>query len=633
MEAPSTESLDAIAVASDANLATSDLKADEQSKPSPLPSPLDEQRIQKAESFLRNEDLNNVSSSAKREFLEKKVGLTTDEVNLAMERVAKREGMGRLGNRRDQEISGLDDRYDYHRDLHNGIYNERNRHMFDRRTPYETQSMHARPPYHDPNNTDSFNNYPPPERMEDPDKSSFSITSWIGGFSLGVFCLAAVRWLNGGDFILFPPPTASDREIDKEIRVEENCASESDEQEAELTFFLGDVAETEEEDEYEVKDGAVSSILNGTSNAHDHHPTDIQPSYEDLVLEIRALTSAVHSYREEQERTNRATVAKVGRGVTDDVMDFLRLDKQKSKNNDEAVISKIVVENINSLLNEVSSYLTSVKDNFTHDENEGATAESIDSSNDDGKLRNNADLFANAVSLLAKLQQAIESLQTATKEKPSMNELDPVDDDDDKSSELCAIGTNKKMNIENYIGEVGRSTDEQKSSDTLNDIDVNNQTNTPESNEPVDREPKASEEPGASAEDVEEALRKLSNENGVEELKTGTQMLYLYCMNISKNPSVPRYRKIYTNNNTFQKKIGNLNGADELLQAVGFVKKTNFYEWAKLNTESMETQSSLDLALIALDLMRKGTKNDEQPSSPADQTKEEVSGAQDLSTE
>jgi hypothetical protein len=109
----------------------------------------------------------------------------------------------------------------------------------------------------------------------------------------------------------------------------------------------------------------------------------------------------------------------------------------------------------------------------------------------------------------------------------------------------------------------------------------------------------------STSQNVEQALRTLASDNSEVKLKIGAQMLYLYCMNISKNPTVPRYRKIYTNNSTFQKKVGNLSGAEDLLCAVGFAKKANFFEYEQPNGPSPETQSSLDLALVALDMMRK----------------------------
>ncbi len=56
---------------------------------------------------------------------------------------------------------------------------------------------------------------------------------------------------------------------------------------------------------------------------------------------------------------------------------------------------------------------------------------------------------------------------------------------------------------------------------------------------------------------LEGALATLGNFNNSTNLKAGVQMLYLYCLNMSKNPSVPCPCKIYTNNATFKNRVGN----------------------------------------------------------------------------
>ena len=74
-------------------------------------------------------------------------------------------------------------------------------------------------------------------------------------------------------------------------------------------------------------------------------------------------------------------------------------------------------------------------------------------------------------------------------------------------------------------------------------------------------------------EQLEGALATLANSNDASDLKAGAQMLCLYCLSMSKNPSVLRYCKIYTNNATFKKKVGNFVGARELLIVVGFEER------------------------------------------------------------
>lgn len=610
MEVPTSESAAATA-SSDANpIYVKDINAD-----TPLNrAPTDEERIQKAESFLRNKEIDNISTLAKRDFLEKKAGLSRDEVDRAMERVANSEGINMFNEKSErrsghggygESYKGLDRGYEV--EPHHGRYMHRDHRMYDGRSPYDISRMNTEPHY---NNTNSYGNVMHHED-EPREKQGISFTSWAGGFSLGIFCLAALRWLNGGDFILFPPPTAAERQIKSE-RYSNEVDEESTEQEDETNSFLGDIQEGDEERD-EIDDEALSSILNGTSSAQSQHPTENQPSYGDLLLEVRALTSAVNSYRDEQERTNRAAAAKVGKGVTDDVMGFLRVDKSKSKSGDDVVLSKNDFNHASMLLKELSDDLDSLKQRF----GEGSGDNNIE------------DLLANIDSLVEKIQKASDCLQPQKQETTAANKDDFTSNELHYSVEKPDIDANVADGSAEQSKESEQSTKSDVTNQDAQDItaaeDGRNSYNhitsssSITSEDSLDQNTSAisyNEEAKLDSHDVEQALRILSNENNESELKVGAQMLYLYCMNISKNPTVPRYRKIYTNNNTFQNKVGNLRGADELLSSVGFTKKTNFYEWAQPN-DSSGAQTSLDLALVALDMMRKGTKTDQQEEKTA----------------
>ena len=103
----------------------------------------------------------------------------------------------------------------------------------------------------------------------------------------------------------------------------------------------------------------------------------------------------------------------------------------------------------------------------------------------------------------------------------------------------------------------------------------------------------------------------IATSNNSNDLKVGAQMLYLYCRNIAKNPSVPRYRKLYTNNDNYRNKVGNLVGATEFLIAVGFVERpgNNMFEWSSTDDDKDvdATRSKLDFALVALEMMKNDT--------------------------
>ena len=247
---------------------------------------MNQEKIEKATSFLRNADILDLPIAVKRKYLESNAGMTNDEIDAALELAndAGARGRAKSGEQREgrKEKAGADldrlekwrpsgdddileegwerdavgpsnlgrggrggghlsrrrpdDDYEFdrgdggHRRPAPGPY-------FDERDPYDRWEGHPRrryghpsrerripyaePRYHDSNlgNHTSVTDYgqlqggerPREDTINDDESSSFfSLPAWAGGFSLGVFCLAALRWLNGGDFVLFPPPSTTE---------------------------------------------------------------------------------------------------------------------------------------------------------------------------------------------------------------------------------------------------------------------------------------------------------------------------------------------------------------------------------------------------------------------------------------
>jgi hypothetical protein len=95
--------------------------------------------------------------------------------------------------------------------------------------------------------------------------------------------------------------------------------------------------------------------------------------------------------------------------------------------------------------------------------------------------------------------------------------------------------------------------------------------------------------------------------------KAGINMLYLYLRNLSNHPTVPRYRKIYTNNATYSKNVVLLDGGKELLKSVGFEEFASFLEWNDGEDDDGEEGGENRLALVkdavaALELLKYGKK-------------------------
>ena len=276
------------------------------------PSP-DEENIARAEAFLRSDDIRDVPAKSKRMYLEGKAGMTSREIDAALERVAVKERVNRKddGDDGDGFESGRQSRYgeDYDpgrspRRYDDDRFGER-QHGYNRHGPNNDRynrddsygnNRHRRgpvaerrpPPPQYPSRHDSGNSMPPdnnnmmhlaPGAVEEMSPSSTSLLpAWAGGFSMGVFCLAALRWLNGGDFVLIPPPSASapllteaeaKNEGDPRLNANEEDTDESDSNQQEEGDVQGDNAEYEEVESGsndDDDDDSLDMILNGAAN-------------------------------------------------------------------------------------------------------------------------------------------------------------------------------------------------------------------------------------------------------------------------------------------------------------------------------------------------------------------------------
>ena len=513
-------------------------------------------KMDKAVAFLRNSEIRDVPEADKRRYLQSKAGMTSREIDSALDLAADREGLPRDNRRGGDEYSGMG----------------RPRYQQEQQLPYQPRANDFGPGYQQPSYGRGYSqqNYQHTNSQPQAEGASF-LPAWFGGFSMGVFCLAALRWLNGGDFILFPPATANEQPVLLDERTSMSQHNKLDEESAEgIEGADGYDEECMDDEEYQEDIEGLEEILAG-SGAREHHPHDDGPTYEELVLEIRTLTSSVNSLRDEQQRANRAATAQAGKEVTDDVMDVLR-QKRTEEGSSNTTSDEV-------LLNELSDDLIQLKNRILAEENENSDA---DGKPDDDDQR---------------LSSAVDQLQLII----------------DKVGKMAATANERKKGKAEKVKDVnvGSSKETQEANTAAS-------TEATESNRPLvgDQVDAGTTEENAQAlaetdaalrdEKLESAIKTLSTKNSPDLLKVGAQMLYLYCLNISKNPSIARYRKIFTNNSTFRNKVGSLDGARELLVAVGFEERTNCYEWTLTDNSSADTKSRLDFALTALGMMKSG---------------------------
>lgn len=121
------------------------------------------------------------------------------------------------------------------------------------------------------------------------------------------------------------------------------------------------------------------------------------------------------------------------------------------------------------------------------------------------------------------------------------------------------------------------------------DLDIPDDPVIQEEEEPIEEDPLPS---------LNETLRKLAVENTSEDLLAGTPILFLYVTNLAAHPTVPRYRKIYTSNESFQK-VQRLEGATDLLRLLGFREANNCWEWS-LDDPKLAPLESVTAALNVL---------------------------------
>ena len=109
-----------------------------------------------------------------------------------------------------------------------------------------------------------------------------------------------------------------------------------------------------------------------------------------------------------------------------------------------------------------------------------------------------------------------------------------------------------------------------------------------------------------------------------DEFRAGVQTLYLFTRNLSSHPLVPRYRRIYCDNDNYQNHVVHLSGAFDLLAAVGFVvpngggdqaphpsksRTSKYWDWSPMSSSSqpphtMSTEEQKGMEEIYLDRLR-----------------------------
>lgn len=361
----------------------------------------------------------------------------------------------------------------------------------------------------------------------------------IGG-AVGLAAAASIRWLNGGDFQLLPPPVqTATTTTASSLRFRAGTLETAEN----IKIDFRENGSTGNPRGRDPQDGAVTrnSLL---SRSNTTTQTDR------LADRVESLVEALHLNTVEQEKMlQRLTVKSDNVNITNQSMDLLRSQDSGSslENNNSnalAIFCKLaeVQAELSSLRRDVVC-LRNVSTGIDSDQWECRLSETMqDLSQCLGRLEPKSfpvEVAAAAAPAVTTYREAL----TSETNKTTTIEPQPVSTRDD-------LVTPQKVPADSSAATTGY---------TSSDDDLS----------------------------LTDAIRQLAKDNNATLLRAGAQLLYLYVVNVSTNPRVPRYRKIYTSNESFQR-VDCLAGARELLKAVGFVEQGKYLEWQPSDSAKKE---------------------------------------------
>jgi len=360
---------------------------------------------------------------------------------------------------------------------------------------------------------------PQPHQQYDEESSSQqSLALLTVGGMIGVTAAAATRWLNGGDFTLFPPPTVMGKGTAASTQMKQsNCSNFASQMKGEYPAISNEeLLPSEEEEEGE--------------KIPSEHTTF------ELSQQVQEIKSLVQEQVRSQEKILTYLTMQQTKKVTDQSMELLReCDVEHISADDDG--SFLVMEEVKSLL-------------------EQQLVEDPSLSSSGG---------------CSYVQQALQKIENHQQERVT----------DSSSSNI----NHSQLHDDSLIGapntsRVANTNEEDTGHDELMDDVSINDTHT----------------------SLKLSIQRLATENNSNEseLQSGCQVLYLYVVHLSSNPHVPRYRKIYTSNDSFRQ-VELLHGGMDLLLAVGFVKNEGYLEWAPQDEDvAMQCLQEASAALTIL---------------------------------
>ena len=485
-----------------------------------------------------------------------------------------------------------------------------------------------------------------PQQSLPPELPNPLVPITIGGI-ISLFGVATFRWLNGGDFVLFPPsvihhdggggasPTLTSNSLSNDNN--RNVHSSQHDINRNLNIITGMKDSSNEGDEVyieEEEEGVDEEDQNDMYHEILQNEAIKDNSTTMLSNNLQNLTLAIEHYAAIQEKQVKDKAKEQAKLKTDNVMDMLRrkskdINNNSKRNNDDdddddknnndtfkndngEIIPNLDMRssasvNLQTLVQiiEMKCNIISMKD---------AIISLVQSAQ---QSENNAlDQSKNMVEKLDNILENVKLIEDKLCSKSSKSYRKDDSDADHKNNMDKDIETTERQILldqkeeqkNNGLKSVNEKNMTQEMSATTNNIEeVFDEKNPPLDSKPLvqNDESKGSSSSSDSSkanddeiqyssgiEAVKEALQKFQQSNETPIIKSCAQMLILYTSNLSSNPNSKQYRKIYTNSKTFIDKVGNVEYAKDVLYAVGFVDEgKSILEWK--NYEDKEDALSL----------------------------------------
>lgn len=610
------------------------------------------QSLDKVTRFLKHPSIATLSPSVKESYLLSKNDVTKETIQLALKRIEEENLSASNRSKRNEENHDQLNRI-WHKSNETPKSDDENDTTTRRNNYIASQDHGSYPITQSPNphtrqENDAFNAYPQNFQQHQqsgqpslPELPNPVVPMTIGGF-IAIFGLATYRWINGGDFVLFPDhliqsheqqgqpiqdsPDATNLSLVpamNEERERQRTSPQSIENDENHTCDVNDDGIDNGIIPDEVEDHTEKEQGDRNNNPTYHQISDRKNDLNDTNIiskDIKNLTLVIEKFVALHERSMKEKADEKAKEATNNVMDILRnhensIDAKEQATSDESSMSgkdskangamerkglcnsqRIGGEIVDVLtLIQITEFKCAVKEMTNQFVSENSSLEDVSKSKH--KLHESFVMKLEEISTyLKKLQDKLfkEEYQISTDLGSSRTNVseeiiskDTSDSDQMKDQYYCNSQGDIKENIK---------------------VEDENDLKSKEMKTPgIDGNCLESSNVLVGKENLLEAIENLQVSNEPKIVKSCAQMMFLYASNLSSNPNSDQYRKIYTNSKTFTDKISKVDSAKDVLLSIGFVENKSILHWKSFSNLEDDIALVKDAAML-LSKLKKGQR-------------------------